>query len=108
MVSSRQLPLRLSRKPVLQVLGWRLVAERGVATTPVVEDLDVVEQIGPCRRAWVIADERPGAGLGCTSWAMSRHSDRPSSSLAVRLGCAASRFICALEASSASLHLPRR
>ena len=36
----------LSRDPVVEELSQRLVAERGVATTPVVEDLDVIEQIG--------------------------------------------------------------
>jgi hypothetical protein len=36
----------LSRDPVLQELDRRLVAERGVATTPVVKHFDVVEQVG--------------------------------------------------------------
>jgi hypothetical protein len=36
----------LIRDPVLQVLNRRLVAERGVAATAVVEFLDVIEQIG--------------------------------------------------------------
>lgn len=47
MVSSRQFPFCLSRDPVLQKLGRRLIAERGVTTAPVVKDLDVVEQVGP-------------------------------------------------------------
>ena len=36
----------LSRDPVLQELNRRVVAERGVATTPVVKHFDVIEQIG--------------------------------------------------------------
>ena len=32
--------------PVREELNWRAVAQRGVAATPVVEDLDVLEQIG--------------------------------------------------------------
>ena len=34
-----------SRDLVNEELSWRLLAERGVVTTPVVEDLDVIEQI---------------------------------------------------------------
>ena len=45
MVSSRQFPLLLSRDPVMQELARRLIAQRGVTTTPVVEHLDVVEQV---------------------------------------------------------------
>ena len=36
----------LMRDPVLQELNRRVVAERGMAATPVVEQLNVVEQIG--------------------------------------------------------------
>ena len=35
----------LSGDPVVEELSRQLVAERGVATTPVVEDLDVIEAI---------------------------------------------------------------
>ena len=35
----------LSRDPVLQELNRRMVAERGVAATPAVEDFDVIEQV---------------------------------------------------------------
>ena len=45
-VSCRQILLMLSRDPVIEELSRRLVAERGVATAHVVEDLDVIEQIG--------------------------------------------------------------
>ncbi len=38
----------LMRDPVLQKLNWRSVAKSGVAATPVIEHLDVVEQIGNC------------------------------------------------------------
>ena len=31
---------------MLQELGRRLIAERGVTTTPVLEDLDAIEQVG--------------------------------------------------------------
>ena len=37
----------LIRDPVLQEMNRRVVAQREVAATPVVEHLDVVEQIGP-------------------------------------------------------------
>ncbi len=56
--SSRQFWLMLSRDPVLQELNRRLVAERGVATTPVVKHFDVVEQIGD------------GCGAGCVARAV--------------------------------------
>jgi hypothetical protein len=36
----------LIRDPVLQELNWRVVAERGVAATPVIDELDVIEQVG--------------------------------------------------------------
>ncbi len=36
----------LTRDPVLQELNRRVIAERGVAATPVVKDFDVIEQIG--------------------------------------------------------------
>ncbi len=36
----------LGLDPALQELDWRLVAERGVATTPIVKHLDVIERIG--------------------------------------------------------------
>jgi hypothetical protein len=36
----------LSRDPVLQELNRRVVAERGVAASPVVEVFDVIEQVG--------------------------------------------------------------
>ena len=36
----------LTRDPVLKELNRRVVTERGVTTTPVVEHFDVVEQIG--------------------------------------------------------------
>ncbi len=36
----------LIRDQVLQDLNRRVVAERGVATTPVVKHLDVIEEIG--------------------------------------------------------------
>ena len=46
MVSSHQLLHGLSRDPAVHELDRRLVAERGVMTTPVVMGLDVIEQIG--------------------------------------------------------------
>lgn len=46
MALCRQFLLMLSADPVFQKLCWRDVAERGMATSPVVERLDVVEQIG--------------------------------------------------------------
>ena len=36
----------LNRDPVLQELNRRVIAERGVAATPVVKDFDVIEQTG--------------------------------------------------------------
>lgn len=36
----------LIRDPVLQELNRQVVAARGVVATPVVEDFDVIEQIG--------------------------------------------------------------
>ena len=46
MASGRNFALMLIRDPVLQELNRRMVAERGVAATPVVEHFDVIEQIG--------------------------------------------------------------
>ena len=36
----------LSRDPVAQGLLWRLVAERGVAATLIVKDLDISKEVG--------------------------------------------------------------
>jgi len=38
--------LMLMRDPVLQELNQRVVAERGMAETAIVNQLDVVEQVG--------------------------------------------------------------
>src|SRR6266496_5760219 len=82
MVSSRQFLHGLSRDPVLQKLDRRLIAERGVTTTPVVESLDVIEQIGARLVVRRVASAMHAFVLQAVEEALRRRVDAPMSNLA--------------------------
>ncbi len=46
LVSIHHFPLVLIRDPVLRGLNRRVIAERGVAATPIAKDFNIIEQIG--------------------------------------------------------------
>ena len=73
MVSGRDLPLVLTRDPVLQELNRRAIAERGVAATPVVEHFDVVEQVGDGLGVRCVARAVPPFVLQAVEEALPKH-----------------------------------
>ena len=69
----------LSRDPVLQELNRRVIAERGVAATPVVKDFDVIEQIGDRLLARRVARPMHAFVLEAVEEALRRRVDAPMS-----------------------------